>query len=137
MNILLLNLAISWILVGLIWTIQLVHYPSFAYIDQQVFQIFHQHHTSSILLIVMPLMLLELGLAFYLAQHYNWQLVFLVSLIVVVLIWMSTFFVQVPLHNALEIEKDINIIQKLVTTNWFRTILWTGKAIWLTYFFRM
>ena len=67
-TLLLVNLAVSWALVGLIWTIQLVHYPSFSFVAEDHFLEFHRHHTRSITWVVMPLMLVELALAFYLAS---------------------------------------------------------------------
>ena len=47
----------------------------------------------------------------------------------VVAIWLSTFLVQVPLHNALAAGKDPLLIERLISTNWWRTGLWTLKAI--------
>lgn len=129
------NLLTSWALFGLIWVIQLVHYPAFEFVDSQNFLAFHQHHTSAITFIVMPLMLIELGLSIYLGQHYQWNTVYLIPLLLVLIIWLSTFFIQVPLHNTLGNGKDSDLIQKLVNTNWIRTILWTIKAIWVSYYF--
>jgi len=129
------NLILSWMLVCLIWLIQLVHYPSFSFIDSNEFDNFHQHHTSSITWIVIPLMLSELILSFYLAYKTNWQLIYLVPLTLVILIWLSTFFIQIPIHNILSNGKDLGEIKKLVNTNWFRTILWTAKSLWLSYYF--
>lgn len=127
------NLCISWALFSLIWVVQLVHYPTFEFIDNQNFTAFHQHHTSSITLIVMPLMLAELGLGIYLAKLQ--PSTYLGPLILIGLIWLSTFFIQVPIHNALGNGKDGFLIQKLVNTNWIRTILWTTKTVWLSYLF--
>lgn len=126
-------LAVSLILVGVIWVIQLVHYPSFHFVDPQEFRGFHDHHTSSISFIVMPLMVLELALGAYLAFN---DRIYLGPFIIVVLIWMSTFFIQVPLHNALASAKDEVNITQLVRTNWIRTLLWTVKGIWLVVLLR-
>jgi hypothetical protein len=38
---------------------------------------------------------------------------------------MSTFLVSVPLHNLLQKERNSKIIERLILTNWPRTILWT------------
>jgi len=127
------NLIISWILVGLIWVIQVVHYPTFEFIDASNFLAFHQYHTSAITFIVMPLMLAELGIGIYLTKQH--PTIYLGPLILVGLIWLSTFIIQVPIHNALGEGKDSFLIQKLVNTNWIRTILWTIKAIWVGYLF--
>lgn len=129
------NLAISWTLVGLIWVIQLVHYPTFKYIDESQFLTFHQHHSQSISIIVLPLMLAELALSFYLAFQQNWQYPTLIPLLLVIFIWLSTFIIQVPVHQQLGSGKNLVLIKKLVMTNWIRTILWTAKAVWISYYF--
>ena len=128
------NHAISWGLFVLIWVVQLVHYPSFQYIDKEQFADFHLHHTRSISFIVLPLMLLELGLAGILVWQQGFQWNYLIPLILVLLIWASTFLVQVPDHNRLAAGKDVAIATRLVQTNWIRTVLWTLKAIWLWLF---
>lgn len=128
------NHAISWGLLVLIWVVQLVHYPSFHFIDKDKFSEFHTHHTRSISLIVLPLMLLELGLAAILVWQQNFQWIYTVPLLLVLLIWGSTFLIQVPDHNRLAAGKDVEIVSRLVQTNWIRTILWTLKAIWLWLF---
>lgn len=123
-------------MIGVIWMVQLVHYPSFAYIEPAKFLDFHQHHSQSISIIVLPLMVIELGLAAYLCWLNHFQMSYLLPFILVILIWMSTFFIQVPLHQKLGVEMNLQQIQKLVQMNWIRTILWTGKGIWLAWIFR-
>ena len=129
---LLVNVAVSWALVGLIWTIQLVHYPAFAFIGKDQFLTFHQHHTRNITYVVMPLMLVELALAGYLAYQYNWQWQWMSLLIIVLLLWALTFFFAIPLHNQLGNGKNQELIRRLVHVNWPRTILWTIKAVSLS-----
>jgi hypothetical protein len=46
----------------------------------------------------------------------------------VVLIWISTAFFSVPAHSKLESGKDEHAIDRLVSTNWIRTVLWTLKS---------
>lgn len=128
------NQAISWGLFVLIWVVQLVHYPSFQYIDKEQFTAFHQHHTKSISIIVLPLMVLELGLAGVLSITSNFHWHYLVPLILVFLIWVSTFLFQVPDHNKLATGKNRETVDRLVRTNWMRTILWSFKAFWLWLF---
>lgn len=136
MNFDFINVAVSWALVGLIWVIQLVHYPTFSYVDNSDFLKFHAHHSNSISIIVLPLMLIELALAIYLAYQGQWNFAALIPLLFVLLIWASTFFIQVPLHQKLGQRKDLILIQKLVSTNWIRTIFWTIKAVWVSYYFQ-
>ena len=133
----LLNLVLSFIAVGLIWTIQLVHYPSMRFIPKERFVEYHNFHSIRISFLAMPLMLTELGtslMLFY--QNYDnaIQTIFLINLVIVVLIWLSTFLIQVPLHNALSKEKQSEKLSKLICTNWIRTILWTARSILMILF---
>ena len=124
-----LNVISAFFLTGVIWTIQIVHYPSFHYIDKLSFVNFHQFHERRISIIVMPLMILELisSVALYFNDMSNHT--FLLNLIVVGLIWCSTFFIQVPIHNILSQKKDNMMIEKLVSTNWIRTFLWSMRIL--------
>ena len=124
-----LNVISAFLLTGVIWTIQLVHYPSFHFIDKISFTNFHNFHERRISIIVMPLMILELisSVALYFNDMSNHT--FLLNLIVVGLIWCSTFFIQVPIHNILSQKKDNTMIEKLVNTNWIRTFLWSMRML--------
>ena len=124
-----LNVISAFLLTGVIWTIQLVHYPSFHFIDKLSFTNFHNFHERRISIIVMPLMLIELITSIALYIHNMWSIVFTLNLLVVVLIWCSTFFVQVPIHSILSQKKDKDLIEKLVNTNWIRTFLWSMRML--------
>ena len=133
----LLNLVLAFIAVGLIWTIQLVHYPSMRFIPKERFVEYHNFHSVRISFLAIPLMVTELGtslILFY--QNYNnaIQTIFLINLVIVALIWLSTFLIQVPLHNALSKEKQSEKLSKLICTNWIRTILWTARSILMILF---
>ncbi len=131
------NLVLSFVAVGLIWTIQLVHYPSMRYISKDKFSAYHNFHSIRISILAMPLMFGELVTSIMLwYQNFNnaIQTVFLVNLIIVVLIWLSTFLIQVPLHNALSKDKNTEKLSKLIFTNWIRTILWTSRSILMILF---
>jgi hypothetical protein len=58
-----------------------------------------------------------------------WSIIFALNLLIVGLIWCSTFFVQVPIHSILSEKKDKNLIEKLVNTNWIRTFLWSIRML--------
>lgn len=51
------------------------------------------------------------------------------SLASVVLIWIWTFTISVPIHQKLHLGKDFGLIKKLVFTNWLRTGLWSMRAV--------
>jgi hypothetical protein len=124
-----LNVISAFLLTGVIWTIQIVHYPSFHYIDKMSFTNFHHFHERRISIIVMPLMLIELTTSTVLYINNMSSIVFALNLLIVVLIWCSTFFIQVPIHSILSQKKDKKLIEKLVNTNWIRTFLWSMRML--------
>ena len=124
----LINLLSTFMLTGLIWTIQIIHYPSFKYISQNQFPDFMTFHMNKITYIVMPLMLLELMSASYLFI-YIFSTFTIINFLFVVFIWLSTFLLSIPCHNKLKEKYDPKTIEKLVITNWPRTILWSLKSI--------
>lgn len=125
---------VSFILLGLIWTIQLVHYPSFVYVSSERFIDFEKMHTFKISLVVMPLMIIELITALSMLYLNSMNVPSMAYTAIIVFIWLSTFTFSVPCHKKLYLGKDIKIIKKLISTNWIRTILWSIKASLLCYF---
>lgn len=126
-------------LVGLIWTIQIVHYPLFAMVGENGYAAYQTSHMSRITYIVAPVMLAELGTAAYFA-FVNYEPIdaklFWFGLALAVLIWISTALVQSPIHGRLAKKFDNDLVGKLVLTNWFRTILWTIRGalvLWMVY----
>ena len=124
-----LNVISAFLLTGVIWTIQLVHYPSFHFIDKLSFTNFHNFHERRISIIVMPLMLIELITSIVLFINNIWSIIFALNLLIVILILCSTFFIQVPIHSILSKKKDKDMIEKLVNTNWIRTFLWSIRML--------
>jgi hypothetical protein len=81
-------------------------------------------------------MLLELaasGLLLLYAFPGNLQMVNYVAFGCVMLIWLVTFFVSVPIHNELITGLRHELVSRLVATNWLRTITWTLRTILLAY----
>jgi hypothetical protein len=113
---------------GLIWLVQIVHYPAFAYTDEARFSLFHGFHSRRITWIVFPVMTLELVTAAVLVFRHR-DLFWTLNGAGVALLWASTAFLSVPLHNRLAAGTSTQVIEKLVLTNWPRTLLWTIRAI--------
>lgn len=125
------QLACCLLMTGLIWLVQLVHYPSFHFVHPQRFQEFHLHHSSRITFIVAPLMGLELVTAMLLAYERDNSYAWWLNLLGVALIWGCTAFLSVPLHNQLANGYDYDKVNALVVTNWARTLIWSVRSIWL------
>jgi hypothetical protein len=130
----LINTFSSFFMAGLIWTVQLVHYPSFHFVGSDNFSAFQHHHVHSIAKIVIPVMVTEITTSFGLALIDGWFSLNAAGFYIVVLIWAATGLFSVPAHSKLEQNKDESAINKLVTTNWTRTLLWSvksGISIWI------
>lgn len=127
------HLFVTFSLCGLIWTIQLVHYPTFLFINQKVFNEFATFHSSQITKIVAPLMILELLSGVYLFWSFP-SLTSGISFALIIFIWLSTAFISVPLHKKLYNAYDVTVVHKLIHTNWLRTIFWSIRSILLISF---
>lgn len=119
------------LMVGLIWFVQIVHYPLMAAVAPECFPNYERQHQSRTTYVVAVPMLVELATgAALLAYHdlrTSWQ--FLLAEILLAAIWLSTWGLQVPLHDALASCHDAQCIRRLVQTNWLRTIAWTLRAV--------
>jgi hypothetical protein len=125
-----LNLAVAGYLCGLIWLVQLVHYPLMRHVHPAGWIAFHRAHTRRTTLVVVWAMLAEMALGLW------WVMTELTpastaSLSLTLVAWASTFLIQVPLHNKLAGGKEDRAIALLVETNWIRTAAWTLRLVLL------
>jgi hypothetical protein len=123
----------TWFMVGLIWFVQIVHYPLMEKVPALECSAYANAHQRRTTWIVGPVMFIEAGSSLLLmllpiASVTSTRLPW-IGLVLLVLIWASTFAVQVPLHARLSSGFDRAVWQRLVVTNWFRTIAWTVRGI--------
>lgn len=127
---LLINTCSSFYMMGLIWFVQVVHYPAFRNFERSKFRDVHHAHVFNTGMVVIPVMLIELGTSILLSIFSSQiALINRMGLGIVLLIWLSTFLLQVPIHDKLRKGFDENLIRRLVRTNWTRTVLWTIKGL--------
>jgi len=106
--------ASTWALVGLIWTIHVVHYPLFAS------------------LVVGPLMLVELltAITLWLSPPAGIDgRVWIVGLALLGLVWLETALFAVPQHGRLEQGFDESTHRALMAGNLVRTLAWTARGV--------
>lgn len=138
----LLQLASTLFMTGLIWFVQIVHYPLFPFVHASAFPRYEQLHAQRTGFVVFPPMLVELltALATLFPALRPPQLSFracLLSAALVLLIWLSTALLQIPLHNQLDRAPTPAIMRRLVLSNWLRTAAWTARsALLLTALYR-
>ena len=124
-----LTLIADFGLVVLIWIVQLIIYPSFHVVADQDFRAWHKRYSSLISMLVIPLMFSQVG--FHAAGLYEEASALkIVAAPLIAGTWMATFTLSVPCHNALAAGgKSTAVIQKLIRTNWPRTVAWTAVFI--------
>ena len=137
MTLLLIHAATTWLMLGVILIVQLVHYPLFRYVGAGQYDAFQAEHMRRITWIVAPTMTAELATAGLLVGQPPlgvpaWQV--WTGLGLVAFIWVTTGLVQGPLHRRLTEGFDAAAHRRLVTTNWLRTGAWTlraGLVLWM------
>ena len=133
---LLLQLLATLAMFGLIWFVQIVHYPLFLLVPSAQFPAYEAAHANRTTYVVAPLMLAELATAALLLIP-AWRPSVIPAVeawagsALVGVVWLSTGLVQVPLHNRLHLAYSADLIHKLVFTNWIRTVAWTARAVLL------
>lgn len=121
---------------GLAWFVQVVHYPLMAALPREAFPEYERLHRRKTTWIVAPLMLAEAASAAWLlvapptGVPAFWRAA---GASLLALIWISTFAVQVPLHESLSRGFDPLLHRRLVRSHWLRTAAWTARsalALW-------
>jgi hypothetical protein len=110
---------------GVLWMVQALNYPFFKFVEPQKFFEMHQIHSLRITFVVGPVMLLQLASAFFVPEAA------LVCVLLTLVNFAFTFFVSVPLHNKLEKEYDVAVMDRLIQTNWPRTVVWSAHSLFL------
>jgi hypothetical protein len=131
---LLLQAFATFAMTGLIWFVQVVHYPLFGVVGSNGYAAYQEEHMRLTTRVVAPLMALEAATALWLvldrprfvSPTQAWT-----GLILLAVIWSSTAWLSVPRHEALLRGFDASAHAALVSTNWIRTAAWTGRSILL------
>ncbi len=125
------QLGSTLFMVGVIWFVQVVHYPLFAKIGTVEFPGYERAHTSRTKWVVATPMLLELGTASLLMLFRPAGVSSVqsgIGLALLGVIWLSTVFLQVPSHESLSQGFDSVVHKRLVSTNWLRVGAWSLRG---------
>ncbi len=130
-SVLLINAAATLFLTGLIWFVQVVHYPLFNAVGADKFVAYEMRHSNLTTLVVIMPMFVELITSVALLWQRpdgiaSWQL--RLGFVLVGIIWFSTAFLQVPQHSILSQGFNERAYDMLVQSNWLRTVAWTLRS---------
>lgn len=127
----LIQMITNWMLIGIIWFNQIVHYPLYKKVKDGFIE-YEKSHIKRTALLVGPLMLIEGASALFLvtkATHPQIIKLATANILLLLLIWISTFIFQVYQHQKLSIRFSNKVFQALLRTNWIRVVLWTAKGV--------
>jgi hypothetical protein len=126
------QLAATWTMVGVIWFVQVVHYPLFALVGPEGFADYERAHRWRTSFVVGPPMAVEAVTAIILVLDPPAGLdrtLALVGLGLLVVVHASTVGLQVPAHERLAGGFDPDVARRLVRSNWVRTIGWSARGV--------
>ena len=126
------HVAATLFMVGLIWFVQVVHYPLFGSVGRSGFAEYSRAHSRLTGLVVGPPMLVEAGTAVALVIGPPEGVPFslpLIGLVLLAAVWLSTALLQSPQHTVLGRGFAADSHRFLVASNWVRTALWTGRGL--------
>ncbi len=126
------HLAATAAMTGLIWFVQVVHYPLFDLVGSGEFVRYEAAHTRLTAWVVGPFMAVEGATALLIVAAPGedlGRLLPVVALLVLAVVHASTVFLQVPMHRALSQAHDPAHSRRLVVTNWIRTVGWSVRSV--------
>ncbi len=130
--VLLAHVGATLFMVGLIWFVQVVHYPLFGSVGREGFAGYSQAHSRLTGFVVGPPMLVEAGTAVALVIGPPEGVPFslpLLGLVLLAVVWLSTAFLQSPQHTVLGRGFGAASHRFLVLSNWVRTVCWTARGL--------
>ena len=130
--ILVVHTASTLVMVGLIWFVQIVHYPLLARFGRDTSpDVAEEHQRRTGYVVALPMAVEGLTTLALLADApssvwVGWPWIGAVLLAIVLL---STVLLSVPLHARMARAHDERTGRRLVLTNWPRTIGWTARGV--------
>ncbi len=128
---LVIHLFATFFMTGLCWFVQIAHYPLFHQIKMAEFPEYERKNFVTGY-ITIPVMIIELGSGLLLL-YMTFDSLFFINVILLGIIGLSTVIFQVPIHLKLTKEASYELINRLIKTNWIRTISWTLRSVLLSY----
>ena len=124
--------AATWAMVGVIWVMQLVHYPMLVAYSAASPVTAATDHQRRITWVVGPLMAVEGATTVALLVERPATMGVISAWVAAALLGValaSTWLLQVPMHSVLARGHDDEAGRRLIATNWIRTAAWTARGI--------
>lgn len=126
------NATSALVMTGIIWFVQIVHYPLLAIVPVDSAGVVAGEHQSRTAWVVGAPMAIEgvttLWLMFDRPEQVPWQLAWAGGVCVAIAL-LCTIMLSVPRHTRMAERPDASVGRELVATNWPRTIAWTAHGL--------
>jgi hypothetical protein len=129
---LILNSAATLVMIGVIWFVQLVHYPLLAVIGtDRAVEIAREHQRRTGWVVGGPMVVEGVTTLILLVDRPDGVSLLLpwVGGVFLAVALGSTVFLSVPLHEKMATNPDETVGHRLVVTNWPRTVAWTARGV--------
>lgn len=130
--VLLLNLVATFTMVGVIWFVQVVHYPLLAVVPVEsasTVAVDHQRRTGWVVMLPMTVEgFTTLGLLKWVPDGVAWWVPWLNGVFLAVALG-CTVLLSVPRHARMAAHPDASVGRELVLTNWPRTLAWSARGV--------
>jgi hypothetical protein len=131
---LLINLLSTVLIAGIMWFVQLVHYPLFNAIPARNLINYGYYHTRKISGIIKPLFIVDfttlLLLLILLGSNLSTNLM-MVNIVIFIITVILTQIVFIPIHQKLSKSPNSQTISQLIRLNWIRTLIWSLKVVFM------
>lgn len=124
------HLVSTILMAGLIWFVQVVHYPLFHKIGKNelaTYALEHQRRTARV--VGLPMLVEGISTLWLFFDPVNGRTLPLIGGLILCKIHLSTIFLQIPKHAALIKGYNEKVVSRLVQTNWIRTIGWSVRTV--------
>ncbi|MBR9977472.1 MAG: hypothetical protein KFH87_05240 [Bacteroidetes bacterium] len=132
----LLQVFCTFALTGIIWFMQIVHYPLMRKVGKGRFVVYARAHLMLATFIIAPLMLLEATAVFYgLISQTHWiaDEASRLGAVLLLIIWIITFALHLPQQRKLEREFEARAYRRMLFGNWVRCYGWSFRSIILVF----
>lgn len=111
---------------GVIWFAQVIQYPLLRLVDKSRYKEYYEIHLNRIVWMVLPVIVLQLATAAYLFVDERFPMWFSGMLVAYSLFNFGfTAFISVSIYREMAFSYSDELIDRLLTQNWARTIVWT------------
>ena len=114
---------------GLIWFVQVVHYPLFHKVSlESSVEYANEHQTRTAWVVGLPMLVEGVTTVWLFFDPVGSRTLPLIGGLILLKVHLSTIFLQVPHHGKLTGGYNQDTVTKLIRSNWVRTIGWSARA---------